>query len=172
MNLFEFPFMQLYYLIQLLFMQLSHIIEYVYPYFHGLVVVTRSCIDVASTWIGRVCIVVMMLFTICRLICGRDAIDTKAGRRFVLGVEWIQGLCSPALEWYGRRVIKHHQRVRQEAFDKVPKDRDGILSAQNGIIEWTSFMRCRQRLVHNFFDDDGPRRCCREAAVQPKLLHE
>ena len=158
MNLFKFPFMQLYYLIQLLFMQLSYIIEYVYPCFHGLVVVTTSFFDVAPTWIGRVCIVMAMVCTICRLIYGKDAIDTKAGRLFVIGVEWVQCLCSPALEWYGRRMTKHHQRLRQEAFDKVPKDKDGILRAQNGIIQWTSFMRFMQGLVHNLFDeDDGPK---------------
>ena len=57
-------------------------------------------------------------------------------------------------EWHGRRMSKYHQRVRQAAFDKVPKNRDGILRAHDGIIEWTSFLRFAQGLVHNFFDTD------------------
>ena len=162
-NLFKFPFMQLYYLIQLLSMQLSYVFGYAYPYSHGLVVMTASFFDVAATWIGRVCIVVIMFCAICRLIYGKEAIQSKAGRLFVLGVEWVQCLCSPASEWYGRRMIKHHQSLRQEAFNKVPKDRAGILRAQNGIIEWTSFMRFIQGLVHNFFDDDdGPKESAAE----------
>ena len=98
-NLFEFPFMQLYYLIQLLFMQLSHIIEYVYPYFHGLVVVTRSCIDVASTWIGRVCIVVMMLFTICRL--SVEGMLSTPRQADGLSLEWNGYKAFVLLRWNG-----------------------------------------------------------------------
>ena len=161
-NLFKFPFMQLYNFIQFLFMQLSYMIEYAYANIHGLVVAIVPLFDVVSTWVGRVCIVVMMTCTVCRLIFGKEAIDSKAGRLFVLGVEWVQCLCSPPLEWFGRKMIKRHQRLRQEAFDKVPKDRDGILNAQNGIIKWTSFVRFMQGLVYGFFDehdaaDDGPK---------------
>lgn len=95
MNLLKFLFMQLCYLIQLLFKQLSYMIEFAYTHFQRLVVAVMPSVDVVSTWVGRVCIVVMMTCTVCRLIYGKKAIDCKAGSLFVLGVEWVQCLCSP-----------------------------------------------------------------------------
>ena len=88
-NLLKFPFMQLYYFIQLLFMQLSYILEYVYGHFHGLVVTAMPFFVVVSTWVGGVYILVVMTCTLCRLVYGKDAINSKAGRLFVLGVEWL-----------------------------------------------------------------------------------
>ena len=120
-NLLKFPFMQLYYFIQLLFMQLSYILEYVYGHFHGLVVTAMPFFVVVSTWVGGVYILVVMTCTLCRLVYGKDAINSKAGRLFVLGVEWLQCLFSLPLEWYGRRMIKRHQRLHREAFGMVPR---------------------------------------------------
>ena len=136
MNLLKFFFMQLYYLIEMLFMQLSYILEYVYGHFRGLVMTVMPFFVVVSTWVGGVYILVVMTCTLCRLVYGKDATSSKAGRLFVLGVEWFQCLFSLPLEWHGRRMIKCHQELHRKSFSMVPKDRPGILRAQEGIIQW------------------------------------
>ena len=125
-NFLKFPIMQLYYFIQLLCMQLCYFLEYVYPHFRGPVVVVMPFFVFLSAWVGVAFILVVTTCTLCRLIYGGDATESKGGRLFVPGVKWMQCLFSTPLEWYGKRMIKRHQRLRQEAFNKVPKDKKGI----------------------------------------------
>ena len=109
---------------------------------------------VASMCVGRIFIVVFLICSISRLVFRGDAIDSLAGRLFALGVEWLQCLFSPILEWYGTRMVKYHQLMRESAFEKKDKDGSQIHMAQNGIIEWTAILRFLQGLVHNFFDEE------------------
>ena len=100
--------------------------------------------NLASVWVGRIVIVVFLTWSISRLICGQNAIDSVAGPPFALGVEWMQCLFFPcwngmAREWWSI--------ISASAFEKKDKD------AQDGIIEWTAFLRFLQGLVHNFFNE-------------------
>ena len=157
----KFPFMQMYYFIQLLFMQLSYITELFYPYFHGLAVVVAPYSDVVSTWInglaylvGWSCIAVFIICLACRLNYGPDAIDRTPGRVFVLLGEVIQCMGHHVLEWYGERKIKEWEKECQKSFEA--KDKQGIRYAQNRMISWRDYLRMLQGIVHNFFDEEEP----------------
>ena len=43
--------------------------------------------NLASVWVGRIFIVVFRTWSISRLICGQNAIDSVAGPPFAFGVE-------------------------------------------------------------------------------------
>ena len=106
-------------------------------------------------WVGRIFIVVFLICSISRLIYGiygQNSLYPLAGRLFAFGVEWLQFLFSGLLEWYGKRMVKYHQGMREAAFEK--KDKDGMCVAQDGIIDWTAFLRFLQGLVRNFFTED------------------
>ena len=140
-NLFKFPFMQLYYLIQLLFMQLSFIFEYAQTWMHGFAYLT-----------GWLCVITFAICLGCRIFFGRDAIDSTPGRVFVLFGDILQCMGHHLLEWYCEKKIKHWQRECQKCFDV--KGRDGIKHAQEMMISWRHYLRVLQGIVHGFFDEE------------------
>ena len=67
------PFMQLFYLIQSLFMQLSHMTEYLDSCFRGLIML-----------VGMLVVLSFCIGFFCRLAFGGEAVDSLIGRAFVL----------------------------------------------------------------------------------------
>ena len=69
-NLFKFPFMQLYYLIQLLFMQLSFIFEYAQTWMHGFAYLTGwLCVITFAICLGCRIFLAEMLSTAHQVVC-------------------------------------------------------------------------------------------------------
>lgn len=103
----KYPFMQLYYFIQFLYMQLPCMTDYEYSiqYAHGF------------AWlIGLLCIVAFMICVACRVFYGPDAADCAPGRMFVLFGEILQCMVHRPLWWYAEKRIQALAERETEEF--------------------------------------------------------
>ena len=135
-------YMQLSYFLKPLYMQLSYLLEYVnvLEWAHSL------------AWlVGWLCILSYMTCLVCRMYYGPDAIDSTAGRVFVLLGDVFQCAIHRPLTWYGERQIKYWHDERQRFYDL--KDKQGITDAQNMAIGWREYLRVLQATVHNMFEE-------------------
>ena len=100
---------------------------------------------------GWISIIVLATCLLCRMVFGKEAIDSTPGRVFVLLGDVLQCMLHQPLTWYGERQIKFWHQERQRFYDL--KDKQGITYAQNMAIGWREYLRVLQAIVHNMFEE-------------------
>ena len=100
---------------------------------------------------GWISIIVLATCLLCRMVFGKEAIDSTPGRVSVLLGDVLQCMLHQPLTWYGERQIKFWHQERQRFYDL--KDKQGITYAQNMAIGWREYLRVLQAIVHNMFED-------------------
>ena len=100
---------------------------------------------------GWISIIVLATCLLCRVVFGKEAIDSTPGRVFVLLGDVLQCMLHQPLTWYGERQIKFWHQERQRFYDL--KDKQGITYAQNMAIGWREYLRVLQAIVHNMFEE-------------------
>ena len=100
---------------------------------------------------GWIFIIVLATCLLCRMVFGKEAIDSTPGRVFVLLGDVLQCMLHQPLTWYGERQIKFWHQERQRFYDL--KDKQGITYAQNMAIGWREYLRVLQAIVHNMFEE-------------------
>ena len=100
---------------------------------------------------GWISIIVLATCLLCRMVFGKEAIDSTPGRVFVLLGDVLQCMLHQPLTWYGERQIKFWHQERQRFYDM--KDKQGITHAQNMAIGWREYLRVLQAIVHNMFEE-------------------
>ena len=135
------PFMQLFYFIQSLFMQLSYMTEYVDACFHGLIML-----------VGGLAVLSFCIGLFCRVVFGGEACESLIGRAFVLSGEVVMCLGSPLMyKWIDIRLQwlrNEHQRLLKL------KDKVGIMFVQNRMISLYESKRALDGLVNGFWDEE------------------
>ncbi len=135
-------FMQLFYLIQSLFMQLSCMTEYLDACFHGLIML-----------VGMLAVLSFCNGFCCRVVFGGERCDSLIGRAFVLSGGVVACLSSPLLyRWIDLRI----QWLRQERQRLLKlQDRVGILDVQTRMISLYESKRALYGIVNGFWDEES-----------------
>ena len=141
-NLLKFPFMQLHYFIQLLFMQLSYLNDQVDAYFHGPIMLVGT--------LAVLCFSIGLTF---RLLYGVNNFSILS-RAFSLSGDVVVCLASPLLyKWIDVRM--NWLRGEHRRLIKL-KLKYAILEIQNRMISLQESKRTLDGIVYNFYDSESP----------------
>ena len=141
-NLLKFPFMQLHYFIQLLFMQLSYLNDQVDAYFHGPIMLVGT--------LAVLCFSIGLTF---RLLYGVNNFSILS-RAFSLSGDVVVCLASPLLyKWIDVRM--NWLRGEHRRLIKL-KQKYAILEIQNRMISLQESKRTLDGIVYNFYDSESP----------------
>ena len=141
-NLLKFPFMQLHYFIQLLFMQLSYLNDQVDAYFHGAIMLVGT--------LAVLCFSIGLTF---RLLYGVNNFSILS-RAFSLSGDVVICLASPLLyKWIDVRM--NWLRGEHRRLIKL-KQKYAILEVQNRMISLQESKRTLDGIVYNFYDAESP----------------